>query len=436
MHPFVRSIQLISLWLQPKQLDTKEKVIVFYRYFSWLMTSCFYLMQSQDNALRYKAVVVLALLVFSRTVLDYYLRDANAKTIQIPILVETICLTFLLVPTGGLESPFVWYALNPILMACTYLKSFYCWFNLWVYLTASTLVSYKLFNGQDLTLLQLIRDKSYIILVYILVTGVVMLLVCLVKKLDEKNETLNRQGQELRIMNDKLQEANVSVKRAMEHVMSLYHIIETFTLHEGKQNVLRQMVDSATKITESKGAFLWLFSHKDEPSKFIENISPPSLKESLLAYLKGVEATLIQEPFFNIEVEQLTFRATRIQSSSRFYGFIGIELASSENDCSVFIKDELLDFLSKLVSLFLERQDFKELSSKLIIMEEQNRIANEIHDSVSQRLFSIVCGLHALNLNWHTLDKDTLTKQKWLISLSRNRLRKLRLCPTPLIKVG
>jgi len=41
-------------------------------------------------------------------------------------------------------------------------------------------------------------------------------------------------------------------------------------------------------------------------------------------------------------------------------------------------------------------------------MEEQNRIANEIHDSVSQRLFSISYGIHGVLGRWNDISKEEL----------------------------
>jgi signal transduction histidine kinase len=55
-----------------------------------------------------------------------------------------------------------------------------------------------------------------------------------------------------------------------------------------------------------------------------------------------------------------------------------------------------IQFLSELISIALERIDLEELNDRLIISEEQNRIANEIHDSVLQRLFSMSCGVFSL----------------------------------------
>ena len=46
---------------------------------------------------------------------------------------------------------------------------------------------------------------------------------------------------------------------------------------------------------------------------------------------------------------------------------------------------------------------------RLLISEEQNRIANEIHDRVLQRLFSISCGIYSINQNGKNLNSEQLS---------------------------
>ncbi|MDF2538653.1 MAG: hypothetical protein K0S76_1674 [Herbinix sp.] len=69
---------------------------------------------------------------------------------------------------------------------------------------------------------------------------------------------------------------------------------------------------------------------------------------------------------------------------------------------------KLIEFLSGLSAVTLERFHQEEIENSLIVMEEQNRIANEIHDSVSQRLFSISYAIHGLLGRWTTMSKEEL----------------------------
>ena len=62
-----------------------------------------------------------------------------------------------------------------------------------------------------------------------------------------------------------------------------------------------------------------------------------------------------------------------------------------------------------------------------IIIDEQNRIANEIHDSVSQRLFGLVCSLHSLQVNGPDMTAEELNEEYQFLSHSANMtLKELR----------
>jgi len=225
-------------------------------------------------------VVVLALLIFSRLILDYYLKSSATRNVQTTLIFETIGLTLLLIPTGGLESPFIWYALNPVFIASTYLKAIHVWLSLSFYLLAALLVSASLFNINDLNLIGILQDESYIILVYILITIAMRLLASLVNQLDLQAEIL-----------------------------------------------------------------------------------------------------IIQ-------------------------------------------RQELLDMNGQLHEVILEREQLEASSKKLMIVEEQNRIANEIHDNVSQRLFSILYAVHSLKVNWRAIDEIAIGQQLQLIEQSAKETSK------------
>ena len=68
----------------------------------------------------------------------------NTKILKAIVLTETIGLTVLLIPTGGISSPFIWYALNPVLVAASFLTPLFCWGALTFYLGSATLIAYRL----------------------------------------------------------------------------------------------------------------------------------------------------------------------------------------------------------------------------------------------------------------------------------------------------
>ncbi|KAA0955555.1 hypothetical protein FQ087_13170 [Sporosarcina sp. ANT_H38] len=86
-------------------------------------------------------------------------------------------------------------------------------------------------------------------------------------------------------------------------------------------------------------------------------------------------------------------------------------------------QDELLHIKKELSETMLERAHL----DQLIIIEEQNRIANEIHDRISQRLFGIVYSLHSLQAKSRTMTNDELNDEYQFLSQSANTtLKELR----------
>ena len=118
-------------------------ILYIYRYMSWLITSVFYLIMNPDEPFLLKTGVVLTLLFAAKTITDLYIKLSNSMAIlEVAILTETVGITLLLIPTGGIESPFIWYALNPVLVAASYLPFYFCWVNLTIFLVCETLISY------------------------------------------------------------------------------------------------------------------------------------------------------------------------------------------------------------------------------------------------------------------------------------------------------
>ena len=144
---------------------TIDRIICSYRNASWALTSIFYLTSKPYNVLFYKIGVILSLLIFSLFVNSLYKKIENDKqALGKLVLIETVGIELLLIPTGGLTSPFIWYALNPILVSAIYLPSYFSWINLLFYLVTGVLMSFFVFNPANISLYQIFANNSYLIL--------------------------------------------------------------------------------------------------------------------------------------------------------------------------------------------------------------------------------------------------------------------------------
>lgn len=134
------------------------------RFILLVFTSAFYLVGPPDNSFHIKLVVVLAMVVAS--VLAHNLYETwhlksqqianNARTVEQEdkvrsnllkiVFAEIVGISLLIIPTGGLDSPFAWYALNPIIMAAYFAPGFYSWAVLGLFLSLTCGVS-QLYPG-------------------------------------------------------------------------------------------------------------------------------------------------------------------------------------------------------------------------------------------------------------------------------------------------
>jgi signal transduction histidine kinase len=85
-----------------------------------------------------------------------------------------------------------------------------------------------------------------------------------------------------------------------------------------------------------------------------------------------------------------------VRTIVKFFGVLCIEKPTGKDYESLENMEQVKVFTG-LCACVLERFELEVVSDRLIISEEQNRIANEIHDGVLQRLFSISCGLFSLS---------------------------------------
>lgn len=105
----------------------ESKILFAYRYISLLITSLFYFINDPDHYLG-KRIFIIGCLTISAIILSYlYLaKERSNKSIKILLTIETIGNCMLLIPSGGLNgginSPFVWYSLNTILISSVFLK--------------------------------------------------------------------------------------------------------------------------------------------------------------------------------------------------------------------------------------------------------------------------------------------------------------------------
>lgn len=186
--------QVLNNSIKEKIVSDETSIIYAYRYLSLALTSFVYIAGKPYSIIFFKLGVIVSLFISSKIITDLYIKyKENKVVLKTLVLVETLGITLLLLPTGGLKSPFIWYALNPTLVAACYLHTCFCWINLAFYLFIGLIMSYTLFNSNNIGILEMIIDNSNIVLVFILITLAVQLLAGLTQKLYTQTKVLEEQ---------------------------------------------------------------------------------------------------------------------------------------------------------------------------------------------------------------------------------------------------
>lgn len=401
-----------------KTPSSKLRLVFLYRYISLVLTSAFFLLGPQSPFI-FKVGVILTLGLAAWLVSDLQRKYlGNNKILKLIVVTETIGLTLLLIPTGGISSPFIWYALNPVLVAASFLTPLFCWGVLTFYLSSATFIAYSLFRKDNLVMI--FEEHSYIYLVCLLITLLARLFSGLTKELDSKASLLNAQQQEMLLVNEKLTKTNQNYQDTLEHIMSLYRLMDNFSSNKSPERLTKEIMSSLRNCTQTNETFFWLTNRKAQVS-YLENTTN----------IDELEANLNKD-WNQISKERDSFIQTfhnekywmKTIITSTYDGVLGMKVSSLSEGNHTFLLKRTFEFLAELSEIMLERIRMDYMMDQMIVIEEQNRIANEIHDSVSQRLFGMVYSLHSLKVKSLTSTTDELNQEYQFLSQTANTTMK------------
>lgn len=384
---------LMQVKLFFKDKTDESKILVIYRFISLYITSTFYLLNYPEHEVVRKVIIVLCLFV-SSIILSYLYPtyEKSSYSIKLLLVIEIIGYTLLLIPSGGLKSPFIWYSLNTILISLIFLKNIYFWMIFIVYLILYGIIS-KNFTNTTINLMQSIKDESNLLLSFIMIIFAIQLLVISIKRTKEKSKMLEE-------MNSKLEATNIMLIESIDHIKELYQSVNILTNQGNKEGILKLSFDHIKRITKSNTVFYYDLSN--ELNKFISFDNKQLLNSMEEHILKEIDNIIVSSVPYEVNLSDTKFLIIHVGNNYSTYGLLGMEITTNKESIIYDNSAYQLQFLSELLSNAFERLSLEEVNDRLLISEEQNRIANEIHDSVLQRLFSLSCGMFSIIKNLNT----------------------------------
>jgi NarL family two-component system sensor histidine kinase LiaS len=413
----------ISSLLKIKNLSAEMKAIYFYRYFSLILTSIFYLTGSAQPSVLNKAIVVGCLTIAAIIINNIYIKYETSKNIiRLMIAIEMIGNIVILIPSGGLNSPYIWYSLNTVLVTAYFLDKYYFIFNLLAYTTILSIMSFYFFNSSEKSAISFLSSNSNLILSYILIIFAIRSVMKLIKR-------LNKERKDLSVANEELLEANKMVDDSMEYIALLYQSIHNLINTKDWDKTIGIIMKYTREITKTNTTFFCRYSCEGKlVIELEEKIKDDELKDIILKNMKQNWEKIITLDFpFKLSVQNKEFIAISVKSTYEVYGVLGIEINTTNKSIIERENNNQLKLLASLSSILFERFRIEEMNRLLLISEEQNRIANEIHDSVCQKLFFISCKISSLTRMNNIEYMEDLNYELELVKKSiNNAMKELR----------
>lgn len=383
-----------------KDNSDESKILVTYRAISIFITSTFYILNHPEHELSRK-ILIISCLFISSIILSYLYStyEEYKNIIKLLLIIEIIGNTILLIPSGGLKSPFIWYSLNTMLISIIYLKKRYGLIIFLLYLLCYGIIINIFTNNNDY-ILKIFKDESNLLLSFIMIIAAIQVLAFSIEKIREKSKSLKEANIQLEVANNKLLES-------INHIKELYQSVNILTNQGNKEGIIKLSFEHIKRITKANSVFYYdITNNSNKIISFESNCLLDYIEDYIEKYKKQI---LESDDPIEISISNSNFIMVHIGNSYATYGLLGME--TTDNKESIVYRNNAyqLQFLSELLSNAFERLILKEINDRLIITEEQNRIANEIHDSVLQKLFSLSCGIFSIikNLNDYTTNEVT-----------------------------
>lgn len=364
----------------------KDKALIIYRYISLIITSTFYFYNYQDH-LFIRKVFIIGGLVIATIILSYLypIHRNSAGNIRVLLIIEILANTTLLIPSGGIRSPFIWYSLNTYLISSIYLSKIDFSLNILIYVLGLAIIN-DIEGVMDLSDIPY-RDGAYLSLSFTIIIFAILVFGALINRISKESKILEE-------TNKQLENANTLILDSMDHIKALYQSVNILANQGNREGIINLSFEHIRKITKTDMVFyLDLDSNARKIMSLGNGFPLEAIKRALtrdinanIDYIKPTEITIDNERFMILSVS----------SNFQIYGLLGLKVLNKKHNISEQNNFYQLQFLGELISIAFERLDIESINERLLVTEEQNRIANEIHDNVFQRLFSMSCSIFSL----------------------------------------
>ena len=397
-------------------------LIELYRFISIFLTLSIYIISGVYEHFAFITMFLLAFCVAASAFLLGYLYNISywiKPRLHFLILLEIFGLSFLIFLTDGLNSPFIWCFLNPLLIISRYTlprhKVIYLVSNL-VLLCG---IGYYIERTSGVG--EYFLSHSNFLLSYILILILVNILL-------DYNSRITKKQEELRVAYEKLEGSNARIKGMIQDILSMYEAVQAIPSQRDKQEIVHIILDFAGRISPESNPFFVLSEGASGTGdlSFLKTVGVGVRDELADKILNG--GLDISENSTTVHVLENGNRALFIKVSDiRNYGVIGLLVSQPEYVLNKNDYDTCLLLYSQFGATFFEKIESEAVSRELAVADEQNRIADDIHDIVIQRLFATSCFTYDTIKKWNRIsDKDKKEQMTLIMETLQSSLKDLR----------
>lgn len=264
-----------------KRLE-ESHIILIYRFMSLLITSIFYLLNNTEHEIGRKLFIIGSISI-SAVILSYlYLKFENSKkSIVVLLIIETVGNSIILIPSGGINSPFIWYSINTILSTAIFLKGVYVWINLSIYLLNHYIIFY-FFTGNIFSIRMLLRDEPNLILSFVMIIALIQAWSIFIKDTKSKNIKLEE-------VNTQLESSNEMILESMDNIKVLYQSFNNLSNQGDREGVIKLLFEYIKDITKINTMFYYdISSEKNEMYFEGDKELEKSLDRNIKGYLNHI----------------------------------------------------------------------------------------------------------------------------------------------------
>ena len=326
--------------------------------------------------------------------------------LRIMFLIETFAYGIFTVISGGVSSPFLWYQMSCILLMISLERYFVITLiaSLWCLLCA---IFAEINSGLSY------RELNVVLGMLIVIGGFYVLRLYI--------GYIERQKKLLIGLNQNLEKEKQRSENAFLQLAGLYETFHLFSM-TNSEKIIHELSRLLKRTIAPSGCILMKFDNAGLPEhQEICGIN----EETALEIMKAIESAKSTR---NINHKD---RSTILEVSGEYYQVkpigepivtIGMLIRKKSDE-----NQENEDFYYRLIEIIFRNLDTHNQMERFITMEEKNRIANEIHDTVIQKLFGVVCSLKVLDNQFLQMEeeevKKNIDKLKRSVELTMTELR-------------